>query len=267
MSISSKKYESLKVDPPVFGQKFVLVSFVETQDAELTVSFEKRFSSEFVLDFVEMFNKIQDHLKENKKEELSSELKNYLSKDPMVIKQLFSDFRKNKYNDIYEKFNKEENPQDRPIIRGFKVRGSFSSAEEAGEHARKLQEHEKFANILMAPVGYWVPFNPVNTDQIDAKYNSNGEKDLEILNDLVKQESERIKKQKEEFEERVREIKEKAEEKKEKDREHDKELRKRMVSIPEETEVEELPTIEELPAEPVKEKKERKKGGGRKRKE
>lgn len=65
-------------------------------------------------------------------------------------------------------------------VRGMKVRGSYSTKEEASARAKKLQKSDSIHNIYVADVGKWLPWDP-SPSQIKEQEYANDE-----LNKLMK---------------------------------------------------------------------------------
>ena len=98
--------------------------------------------------------------------------------------------------ELYQrKFN-----DDRCSVRGFKVRGSFKTYEEAKSRCEMLQKHEKFVSIAIAPVGVWVPWDPCPDAIQDSEYM------LPELNKLMKSYNEQNRNRDMMFEERKNEL-------------------------------------------------------------
>lgn len=89
-------------------------------------------------------------------------------------------------------------------MRGLKVRGSYSTQEEAELRCKKVREQDPNHDIFVAPVGVWVPWDP------DAYKTGRVEHLEEELNALHKEKLKNEEMAKKEFEERVRETKKKA---------------------------------------------------------
>jgi hypothetical protein len=99
-------------------------------------------------------------------------------------------------------FNKEN--QFQTSVRGLKIRGSFSSQEEAEIHCKKIRERDPMFDIYVAPVGVWVPVD------IDA-YKTGRVEHLEPeLNRLFQEKMKNEEKAKQEFDERVKNLKKKS---------------------------------------------------------
>ena len=103
---------------------------------------------------------------------------------------------------LNEKFNREHSFQT--SVRGLKVRGSYSSQEEAEQKCKQLRDTDPNHDIFVGPVGVWIPWDP------DAYKTGRVEHLEEELNALHKEKMKNEDMAKKEFEERVRETKKKA---------------------------------------------------------
>ena len=84
---------------------------------------------------------------------------------------------------------------------GMKIRGCFSTREEASAHVRKLQAFDGSVDIFMLEVGKWVPIPPSVEEIEDVEYQE------KYMNDLMKGYKESQLKAKEVFQERADAIK------------------------------------------------------------
>ena len=94
------------------------------------------------------------------------------------IKEDFENFmykNREKLEDEYYTANKFQT-----TVRGLKVRGSYSTKEEAAARAKKLQKSDPIHNIYVADVGKWLPWDP-SPSQIKEQEYANDE-----LNKLMK---------------------------------------------------------------------------------
>ena len=89
-------------------------------------------------------------------------------------------------------------------VRGLKVRGSYSTQEEAELRCRMLREVDPNHNIFVGPVGQWMPWNP------DAYKTGKVEYLEEELNNLMNEKQKSEASAKQEFEKRVKESKRQA---------------------------------------------------------
>ena len=152
--MSKDKVDYLEVDDPINGQSFVCLSFVspeemiQRKEAFNTAKFLQSIAHEKEKDFKYFYNLYEDFVYK-----YSSKLQNDFEKD-----------NKLKTN-----------------IRALKVRGIYSSEDEARVRAKKLQLQDSTFNVFVAPVGYWLPWDP-NPDSVGEEEFLNDE-----LNNLVKE--------------------------------------------------------------------------------
>lgn len=168
MSSVEQKKDYLKVDREVPGQKYYCISFVEPIN-DIFIDKEHFFLTKF-------FDLVQE-----KKESFSElyENKETGKFDMNVLKKDYSDWRTTKYEDWNKEFN--EANKNRNSMRGLKIRGTYLTLEEAKERAEEVRLEDPTFHVFVAPVGYWVPFNPVNLDKMDSVYQE------EMLNEIVKE--------------------------------------------------------------------------------
>ena len=200
-------------DPPLAGQKFACMSFVspdkilKTREVYLFNQFIKNWefskSMERYFEFIHfiaykynlkvetLINDFNEFVKEEtdklKKSGIEDDYKNFLDK------------QEDKLN---ETFNREHAFQT--SVRGLKIRGVYSTQDEAEERCKKMREHDPNHDIYVGPVGVWVPWDP------DAYKTGRVEHLEEELNALHKEKLKNEEMAKKEFEERVRETKKKA---------------------------------------------------------
>jgi hypothetical protein len=200
-------------DAPIAGQKFVCMSFVSPEKIlkkrELYV-FEQ-FLKQW--EFAKSMEKTTDFLgfvayKYNiKPEDVMNDFKEFVKDEEAKLKSgsLDDDFKTfmDKNEDrLNEQFGREHAFQT--SVRGLKVRGAFSTQEEAEMRCKKLRDIDPTHDIFVGPVGMWIPWDP------DAYKTGRIEFMEEELNQLH---SEKIKNEtmaKEEFDRRVKETKQKA---------------------------------------------------------
>jgi hypothetical protein len=109
----------------------------------------------------------QDFVKENAKEITATS-----------IKEKYDDFMYSNEKKLEEEFFKKNDFHT--SIRGLKVRGSYSSQEEAAARAKKLQRNDPIHNIYVAEVGKWLAWDP-NPQNVQTQ-----EYQEEELNSLMK---------------------------------------------------------------------------------
>jgi hypothetical protein len=114
----------------------------------------------------------------------------------------YKNFMDKQEEKLTEQFGREHAFQT--SVRGLKVRGVFSTQEEAETKCKKLREHDPNHDILVGPVGVWMPWDP------DAYKTGRVEFLEEELNALHKEKIKTEELAKQQFEERIRETKKKA---------------------------------------------------------
>ncbi len=200
-------------DPPIAGQKFACMSFISPEKIlkkrevylfnqfiknwEFSKSMERYFDfihfiaykySLKVDTLIEDFNEfVKEETAKLKKSGIEDDYKNFLDK------------QEDKLN---EAFNREHAFQT--SVRGLKIRGVYSTQDEAEERCKKMREFDPNHDIYVGPVGVWVPWDP------DAYKTSRVEHLEEELNALHKEKLKNEEMAKKEFEERIRETKKKA---------------------------------------------------------
>lgn len=200
-------------DAPIAGQKFACMSFVSPE--KILKKRELFIFEQFLKqwDFTKSMEKSIDFLnfaayKYNlKADDLMTDFKEYAKEEDSKLKsgsldddfKTFMDKNEDKMN---EQFNREHAFQT--SVRGLKLRGVFSTQEEAEMRCKKIRDIDPSHDIFVGPVGMWIPWDP------DAYKTGRIEFMEEELNQLH---SEKIKNEsmaKDEFERRVKETKQKA---------------------------------------------------------
>ena len=212
-SVNHKYVDLLEEDKPISGQKFVCVSFVSPEN--VLVQKNQFFFSEFLkhYDFYKSVKKFHQYLnfisfKYNiKMDELMNDFQEY-------VKTESDTFELDEIKDEYKNFMdaNEENLQDefgkindfQTSVRGLKVRGSYSTQEEAELRCKLLREVDPNHNVYVGPVGMWMPWEPEAYKTGKAEYLE------EELNQLMSEKIKNEEKAKQEFEKRILETKRKA---------------------------------------------------------
>jgi hypothetical protein len=201
-------------DPPIAGQKFACLSFVSpdkilkkretylfnkfVEQWDMNKSMTKFFDFIHFLSYkynLNVENVIKDYNEFIKEEE--PRLKNLSS-----VEDDYSTFLDKNEDRLNTEFNKEHSFQT--SVRGFKIRGSYASQEEAEMQCKKLRERDPNHDIFVGPVGVWVPWDP------DAYKTGRVEFLEEELNQLHKEKLANEERAKQNFEQRVKETKKKA---------------------------------------------------------
>ena len=200
-------------DPPIAGQKFCCMSFVspekilkkretylfnqfvkqwdfsksmeKTMDFLHFISFKYGINSDNVMaDFKEFSKEEEDKLKASS---IEDDYKNFIDKNE---------------DKINEQFNRKHAFQT--SIRGLKVRGVYSSQEEAQNKCVSLRKQDPNHDIFVGPVGIWIPWDP------EAYKTGNVQFLEEELNQLHQEKIKNETFAKQEFDKRVLETKRKA---------------------------------------------------------
>jgi hypothetical protein len=205
-----KYVDLLEEDKPISGQKFACVSFVspdnilKRKELYLFKEFLKHFDftksvqkfSQFLnflaykynLNFDKLMNDFQEYTKSEKDtfdyDNILNEYKNFLDVNEERLEK---------------DFNVENNFQT--STRGLKIRGSFSSLEEAELRAKLLREVDPNHNVYVGPVGMWMPWEP------EAYKTGRVEYLEEELNQLMNEKNNNETYAKKQFEERILEKK------------------------------------------------------------
>jgi hypothetical protein len=114
----------------------------------------------------------------------------------------FKNFVDKNEDQLMLKFNRAHEFQT--SVRGLKIRGVFPTQDEAEMKAKKIRESDPNHDILVGPVGLWLPWDP------DAYKTGRIEFMEEELNQLHSEKIKNEARAKEEFEKRVKESKKKA---------------------------------------------------------
>ena len=124
------------------------------------------------------------------------------------VKANLSDYRESSIVESYEKymiknrqrleddFHKQKNFQT--TMHGLKVRGVYSTQEQANARAKSLNKKDPYFNVYVADVGEWLPWDPEPEEIKDQEYQSDD------LNKLMKSYKENAEKRDEFFEEEKR---------------------------------------------------------------
>jgi len=140
-------------------------------------------------------------------EDVTKDFKDFLEEEKASLtgSSLEDDYRTflDKNEDRLEKeFNVKFNFQT--SIRGLKIRGSFPTQEEAELRCKMLREMDPYHDILVGPIGMWMPWDP------EAYRTGRVEYMEEELNQLMHEKTKNESLAKNEFDQRVKESKKKA---------------------------------------------------------
>jgi hypothetical protein len=200
-------------DTPLAGQKFACMSFVSPE--KILKKRETYLFDQFVKqwDFTKSMGKYFDFLnflayKYNLKiDDISADFNEFVKEEETKLKSAsveddYKNFIDKNEDSLNEKFNREHSFQT--SVRGLKIRGVYSTQDEAEIRCKKLRELDPNHDIYVGPVGMWIPWDP------DAYKTGRVEFMEEELNQLHKEKMKNEERAKQEFENRVKETKKKA---------------------------------------------------------
>jgi len=208
-----KYVDILEIDKPIAGQNFVCMSFVSPE--KILKQKEVFFFEEFLKNWE--FNKSMEKFiqfvnfvsyKYNISfEDLNNDFKEFVQeeKDNLVKSSLDDDYKTymdNHEEELQKKFDIANNFQT--STRGLKIRGVYPTQEEAELRCKMLREIDPNHDILVGPVGTWMPWDP------EAYKTGRVEYMEEELNQLMHEKQKNEANAKTAFEQRVKETKQKA---------------------------------------------------------
>lgn len=212
-SENTKYVDLLEEDKPISGQKFVCVSFVSPEN--ILKQKNHFFFQEFLkhYDFSKSVQKFSQFLNflsykyEFNFEDVMKDFQEYMkTENDTLTESHVSDEYKNfldaNEDRLADEFNKEYNFQT--ATRGLKIRGTYSTQEEAELRCKLLREVDPNHNVYVGPVGMWMPWEP------EAYKTGRVEYLEDELNQLMSEKNKNEAAAKQEFEKRVVEAKRKA---------------------------------------------------------
>jgi hypothetical protein len=170
-NLNPKYIDLCDEDPPIAGQKFVCISFISPEN--ILKKRELYLFQQFVKqwDMTKSMSKFSDFLnfisvKYNlTTENIIKDYNDFITEEEKTIKeasQIIDDDFKNFIDKNEDRlnivFNKENDFQT--SVRGIKIRGSFSTQEEAENNCKKLRQNDPSHDIFVAPCGLWLPWEP-----------------------------------------------------------------------------------------------------------
>lgn len=205
----------LEEDAEIPGQKFCLLSFLSPE--KVLANKDAYFFSQFVKDYevqyktkklegflVDMVRGVNSKLEEEavkfEKQDLSGaallcrssqiKIENVLADLEGYVRKNLKEVTATKISEDYDDFmykNKTKLEDDfyaknnfRTTVRGLKVRGVYSSQQEAIARSKKLQRSDPIHNIFVGEIGKWLPWDPSPNDVAEQEYAE------EQLNTLMK---------------------------------------------------------------------------------
>lgn len=208
-----KYVDLLEEDKPIAGQKFVCVSFCSPE--KILKQKEIFYFEEFLKNWelnksMEKFHQFLNFVsyKYNLSfDDIVSDFKEFIKEEQEVLSKssLADDYKTyidNHEEELQKKFDIQHNFQTN--TRGLKVRGSYPTQEEAELRCKMLREIDPNHDIMVGPVGLWMPWDP------EAYKTGRVEYMEEELNQLMHEKQNNELNAKNEFEKRVKETKQKA---------------------------------------------------------
>jgi hypothetical protein len=211
--INPKYIDLCDEDPPIAGQKFACLSFVSPE--RLVKQREMFMFEEFLKqwDFKKSMDKFFDFL-HFISFKYSLNVENVIKDYTEFIQEEGPKIRDSGADDDYKNFLDKNEEQltykfqkaheFQTSVRGLKVRGVFPTQEEAEMKCKKLRDMDPNHDILVGPIGMWLPWDP------DAYKTGRVEFMEDELNQLHHEKMKNEEKAKEEFEKRVKDAKKKA---------------------------------------------------------
>ena len=168
-----KEMDFLEQDEPIRGQAYACISFISPEevvkkkeifqlqsfvkamaqdvDGLLSALTEKYAGEEFVQDMVGSIRERYAYL--TKPDEMQMEFNNYVATNAPRLDRDFQAVAGFQTN-----------------IRGFKLRGSYETYEEARARAAKISSKDNSVDVFVAQVGTWCPFAPNASEIEDCEY-------------------------------------------------------------------------------------------------
>jgi len=211
--INPKYIDLCDEDQPIAGQKFACLSFVSPE--KLVKQREMFMFEEFLKqwDFKKSMDKFFDFLHfvsfkySLNVENVIKDYTEFIEEEGPKIREVgaeddYKNFLDKNEEQLTYKFQKANDFQT--SVRGLKIRGVFPTQEEAEMKCKKLRDMDPNHDILVGPVGMWLPWDP------DAYKTGRVEFMEDELNQLHHEKMKNEEKAKEAFEARVKDAKKKA---------------------------------------------------------
>jgi hypothetical protein len=212
--MNNPKYvDLLEEDKPIAGQKFVCVSFVSPENIlkQKNIFFFEEFLKKWEFNksmekFVQFLNFIS--YKYNISfDDVSNDFKDFVKEEKETLAKTsmeddFKTFIDNNETDLEKEFGRVHNFQT--STRGLKIRGSYPTMEEAELRCKMLREIDPNHDIMVGPVGMWMPWEP------EAYKTGRVEYMEEELNQLMHEKTKNESNAKTAFEQRIKETKKNA---------------------------------------------------------
>ena len=209
-STNPKYVDLLEEDKPVSGQKFVCVSFISPEN--ILKQKNQFFFQEFLkhYDFTKSVQKFTQFLNfvsykyNHNFDDIMKDFQEYMkSEKDTFTENHVSDEYKNFLDANEDRLNDEFNTESgfQTSTRGLKIRGAYSTQQEAELRCKLLREVDPNHNVYVGPVGMWMPWEP------EAYKTGRVEYLEEELNQLMNEKNKNETAAKQEFEKRILEAK------------------------------------------------------------
>ncbi len=201
-----KYIDLLEEDKPISGQKFACVSFISPEKIlkEKNLFFFQEFLKHYDLSkSIERFTQFMNFISYKYSIEFEVLMKDFQE----YLKSQKEDFKNGQLEDDYKTFldNNEDRLQDEyskkndftTCVRGLKIRGCYSTQEEAELRCQMLREIDPSHDVYVGPVGLWMPWEP------EAYKTGRVEYLEEQLNELMSEKNKNESRAKQAFEKRI----------------------------------------------------------------
>lgn len=207
------KVDVLDEDSALSGQKFVCVSFLSPENIIKDRNlynfdmFLKQYNMRKSLEKYNEFLHFLAYKYELNHDSIIKDFDDFCKEEKDTVSQTplddeFKNFMDSNDEMLEKKFNIENKFQT--SVRGLKVRGVFSSQEEAELRCKTLRQIDPNHDVYVGPVGMWMPFHPEAYKTGRVEYLENE------LNQLMHEKNNNEKNAKVEFEKRMNETKKNA---------------------------------------------------------
>lgn len=196
------KVDYLKEDPDIPNQRFCCLSFIEPRDQKVMTQKEVFMASKFITHFLNEYETAKEYTS-NSNNTVTEEIQKKLDLSEDNVTEAYKGFRKSFFTKISEEFDKKHNPREAITVSGVKVRGSYRTSEEAETRAQEMRNYEPAVNCFVAQVGYWLPYDPENMEDIKANFRE------EQLNEIYGKRQEALESARADFEKRKQDMIEK----------------------------------------------------------
>ena len=208
-----KYVDLLEEDKPIAGQKFVCVSFVSPENIikQKNVFFFEEFLKKWEFNkSMEKFLQFLNFLSYKYNisfDDVSNDFKDFVKEEKETLAKIsmeddYKTFIDNHEEELEKEFNRLHNFQT--STRGLKIRGAYPTIEEAELRCKLLREIDPNHDIMVGPVGMWMPWEP------EAYKTGRVEYMEEELNQLMHEKSKNESNAKSAFDQRIKETKKKA---------------------------------------------------------